>query len=86
MTPIYFHKNYNRNKEHNNSLIEQTINYKMVLFNTVTTISYAFSPVMNKSLHAAVMKVFIIGDDPLSLSLLLKCITLTVLTSTVWSA
>jgi len=29
-----------------------------LLFNIVTTISYAFSPVMNKSLHAVLVKVF----------------------------
>ena len=53
-----------------------------LFFYTVATISCAFLPVMNKSLHATLVKVC----NPLSP--LLKCIThhLTVPTSTVWSA
>ena len=52
----------------------------------MTTISYAFLPVMNRNLHATLIKICTCGDDPLSL-LLLKCTThhLTVLTSTGWS-
>jgi hypothetical protein len=33
---------------------------------TVTTIGHAFSPVMNKSLHAAFVKICTNGGDPLS--------------------
>ena len=35
-------------------------------FNTVTIISYAFSPAMNKSLHAALETVYTSEGDPLS--------------------
>jgi len=53
----------------------------------VTTISYAFLPVKNMSLHATLMKISTSRGDPLPLSLLLKHIIhhLTVLTSTIWS-
>jgi len=34
-------------------------------FNIVTTISYAFLPVMIKSLHATLIKIFTSGGDPL---------------------
>ena len=59
--------------------------YKTLFFNTVTTISCAFSPVMNKSLYAAIITICTSRDDPLSLMPLLKRSThcLTVLTSTV---
>ena len=83
MPPIYFQGNYKRYKEHNNSLIEQILSYKRVFFNTVTTTSSAFSPAMSKSLHAALVTICTSRDDPL-----LKCTTsvsLTVLTTTVWS-
>ena len=54
----------------------------------VTTISYEFSPEMNKSQHAALITICTSGGDPPSLTPLLKCTThcLAVLTSTVWSA
>jgi len=63
-------------------LIKQIFSYKILFFNIVTNISYAFSPAMNKSLHAALIKICTSGGDPLSLSTLLKCAThhLTVLT------
>ena len=38
-------------------LIEQILSYKKLLFNIVTTINYAFSPAMNKSLHATHIKI-----------------------------
>jgi len=41
-------------------------------FSIVTTISYAFSPVMNKDLHAMLIKICTTGGDPLSLSSLMK--------------
>ena len=34
-------------------LIEQILSYKTLFFDVVTTIGYALSPAMNKSLHAA---------------------------------
>ena len=37
--------------------IEQILSYKTLFFNTVTTVSYAFSPVMNKRLHANLVKI-----------------------------
>jgi len=57
------------------------------IFNTVTIISYAFSPMMNRSLHAILVTICASWVDPLPLSPLLKCIThcLTMLTFTVWS-
>ena len=58
MSPIYFHGKYNRYKE-------QMLRYKTLFFNTVTTISYAFSPMMKKSLHATRIKRCISGSDPL---------------------
>ena len=54
MPPIYFHGNYNRYKEHN--LLEQIVSYKTLFFDVVTTIGYALSPAMNKSLHAAIVR------------------------------
>ena len=39
-------------------MLEQILSYKTQFCNIVTTISYAFSPVMNKSLHAVLVKVF----------------------------
>ena len=65
-------------------MTKQVLNCKTLFFNIVTTISYAFLPLMNKILHAAFTKICIKGGDPLSLSPLLKCTAhcLTVLTST----
>ena len=60
------------NRESKIALVEQIPIYETLFFNTVTTTSYAFLPVMNKkSLHAAHMTVCTRGGDPLSL--LLKC-------------
>ena len=58
-----------------------------MFFNTVTIISYAFSPAMNNSLHVVLIKISTRGGNPLSLLPLLKCTThhLTVHMSTVWS-
>jgi len=49
--------------------------------------SYAFSPVMNKSLHGLLIKIYSSGDEALSLPPWLKCTThcLTVFTFIVWS-
>ena len=44
-------------------LIEQILSYKTLFFNTSTTISCAFSPAMNKSLHAALVKICTLGGD-----------------------
>ena len=66
------------------TLIEQILTYRTLFFNIVTTMSYAFLPVMNKSMHAMLVKTCTGGGDPL----LLKCTThhLTMFTSTVWSS
>ena len=42
------------NKEHNNTIWYSKFLATEQYFSAVTTISYAFSPAMNKSLHAAV--------------------------------
>ena len=47
------------------TLIEHIVNYKTLFFNIVTTIIYAFSPAMNKSLHAALVNICTSGADPL---------------------
>ena len=58
MPLIYFHGNYSRlKKAQYHYLIEQILRYKTLFFNTVTTISYAFSPAMNKNLHAVLLKI-----------------------------
>jgi len=49
-------------------------------FSTATTLSYAFSPAMNMSLHATVINICTSSGDPLPPLLH----HLTVLTSTVW--
>ena len=54
--------------------------YKILFFNTATTTSDAFTPMMNKSLHAVTLKFCIRGADPLFYST--HC--LTVFTSTVF--
>ena len=53
-------------------LIEQILYYKTLFFSIVATVSYAFSPVMNKSLHAALITICTSKGDPLLLSPLLK--------------
>ena len=53
MPPIYFCGNYKRYKKHSNAIRQS---YKTIFFNTVTTISYAFSPVINKGVHATPVK------------------------------
>ena len=64
--------------------IEQILSYKTLFVNIVTTISYAFSLAMSKSLHSTLVK---IGTRSDPVSSLLKHTTHhpTVLTSTVWS-
>jgi len=56
---------YSRYKEHNNSLIQQVLSYKSLFFSIVTTISSAFPPAMNKSPHAALVKICTSRGDPL---------------------
>ena len=58
---------------------------QLQFFNIVTTVSYAFLPAMNKSLHAVLITIYTSKSD--SLSLMLKHTThhLTVLPFTVWS-
>ena len=68
-------------------MIEYILSYKTLFFNRVTTISCMFLPVMNKSLHAALVKNLPQWRWALLLSSLLKRTThlLTVLTSTAGS-
>ena len=56
-------------------MIQQILSYKTLFFNIVTTISSAFLPVMNKSLHAALITICTSAGDPLLLLPLLKCTT-----------
>jgi len=44
-------------------LIEQIISYKTLFLNIVTIISYAFLPALNKSLHAALVKIYTSEGD-----------------------
>ena len=78
MPPIYFHEKYGRAYHRK---------FSAMLVKIVTIISYAFSPVMNKSLCATLIKPCARRRDQLSLSPLLRFTThhLTVLISTVWS-
>jgi len=50
-------------------LIEQILSYKTLFFDIVTTSDYALSPEMNKSLHAALVKIYTSGGGPLFHSL-----------------
>jgi hypothetical protein len=45
------------------------LSYKTLFFNIVTTIGYALSPAMNKSLHATLVKICTSGCVPLFHSL-----------------
>jgi len=53
-------------------LIEKILSYKTLFFNLATTISYSFLPLVNKILHAVLLKACTSGSDPLSLSPVLK--------------
>jgi len=66
-------------------LIEQILSYKSLFFNTVTTISSAFLPVINKNLLAALIKACTSTGESMPLLPLLECTSyhLTVLTFTV---
>jgi hypothetical protein len=46
--------------------VMQVVSYKILLFHIVTSTGYALSPAMNKSLHAALIKICTSGGDPLS--------------------
>jgi len=65
MPPICFHRNYSIYKEHNNTVQQSKFSATKHYFSTVTTISSAFSPTMNKSLHAALVKICTTGGDQL---------------------
>jgi len=58
MPPIYFHRNYNRYKEHNNAVWQSQFSTTRDFFSTVTTISSASSPVTNKSLCATLVNMY----------------------------
>ena len=47
------------------TLLDKILNYKTLFFNTDTTISYAFSSAMNKSLPAVFITICTSGGDPL---------------------
>ena len=67
MPPVYFHGNYNWYKEHNHAVrLCKFSATKHCFFHWVTTISCAFSPVINKSLHTILTKNWISVADPLS--------------------
>jgi len=68
MPPIYFCGNYNTYRGQYHYSIDLILSYKTLFFNIVSTISCAFSPEMNKRLHAALMKICTSGGYPL-----LKC-------------
>jgi hypothetical protein len=46
-------------------LIEKIFSYKTLFFDIVTTIGYALSPAMIKSLHAALVNICTSGGGPL---------------------
>ena len=50
-------------------MIEQILSYTTLFFNIITTISYAFLPVMNKSLHAVLIKICVAIQNMACLSL-----------------
>ena len=64
MPPIYFHVSYNQHKEHNNTDREYS-QLQSAVFQQSPLISYAFSPVMNKSLPVVLIKICTSGGDPL---------------------
>jgi len=64
-------------------LIQQILSYKTLYFTIVTTISYAFSPVTNKSLHATLIKICTDGGDPHP-HLTPFCLTTLLLPSVAW--
>jgi len=70
MPPIYFHGNYKWYKEHNNTTWKYKFSfYKSLFFNTSQNShhsSYVFSPMINKSLHAVLVKICITGGNVLS--------------------
>ena len=56
-------------------MIEQILSYKTLSSSIVSTISYACSPVMNKSPHTVLILICTSRGTPLSLLQLLKCTT-----------
>lgn len=57
ISPVYFCGIYNRYKKYNRSFTEYIFSYKTLFFNILFIISYAFSPAVNKSLHAALVHI-----------------------------
>ena len=47
--------------------MEQILNYNTLFFDIASTISYAFSPAMNRSLYAALTTICTNRGDPLLL-------------------
>lgn len=62
MPHIYFNGNSNRYNEHNTIWLGK-LSVTKHCFLRVTTISYAFSPTVNKNLHATLRKICISGSD-----------------------
>ena len=52
-------------REQQHYLIEQILSYKTLFFDIVTATGYALSPSMNKSLHAALIKICTSGGGPM---------------------
>ena len=46
-------------------MTEQILSYKTLFFHVVTIVSYALLPTVNKSLHAALIKICISQGNPL---------------------
>ena len=65
MPPIYIHGNYNRYEEHITLFDRAISQIQNTIFQIVTTSSYTFLPVMNKSLCAAFMQICTSGGETL---------------------
>ena len=90
MSPIYFHGSITVTKSTIMPFDRVNYSYKTLFFNIVTTINYAFLPVMNKSLNAMLVKKctaiqhWLLFHTAVTTAELHQHI-LTVLTFTVWS-
>jgi len=63
MPPIYIHRNYNRYKSTITLFDRENFSATKQFFNVVA-ICYTFLPVMNKSLHASLVKICTRGGGP----------------------
>lgn len=72
MPPVYFHGNYDRYKEHSNTVWKSIFSAtKYYFFNVDMSISYRFSPAKDKSLHVVLINICTSRVEPLFP--LLKC-------------